>query len=133
MLASRGRQLSLSDSQPGTSSTFPGWNSNALRRGCWLEPMLAGKCERGRPTVCSDQSARHANHSASARSCGCRARDRPLISVSRLVKLVVGALSVVGPCIAEWGWSRQRVIGLIRRRAGLPLMSVEISVCLYAA
>jgi len=25
------------------------------------------------------------------------------------------------------------VIGLVRRRAGLPMMSVEISVCLYAA
>ena len=40
---------------------------------------------------------------------------------------MVGALAVVGPCIAEWGWSRQRVIGLLRRRAGLPLMSVEIT------
>ncbi|MDT4903727.1 MAG: hypothetical protein QOH52_1743 [Pseudonocardiales bacterium] len=49
------------------------------------------------------------------------------------VKRLVGALSVVCPCIAEWGWSRQRVIGLVRRRAGLPMMSVEISVCLYAA
>ncbi len=46
---------------------------------------------------------------------------------------MVGALSVVWPCIAEWGWSRQRVIGLVRRRAGLPLMSVEIRICLYAA
>ncbi len=45
-----------------------------------------------------------------------------------MVKLLVGASSVVGPCIAEWGWSRQRVIGLVRRRAGLPLMSVEITV-----
>jgi hypothetical protein len=49
------------------------------------------------------------------------------------VKRWVGASSVVGPCIAEWGWSRQRVIGLVRRRAGLPMMCVEISVCLYAA
>ena len=49
------------------------------------------------------------------------------------VKLLVGASSVVCPCIAEWGWSRQRVIGLVRRRAGLPMMCVEISVCLYAA
>jgi hypothetical protein len=49
------------------------------------------------------------------------------------VKGLVGALPVVCPCIAEWGWSRQRVIGLVRRRAGLPMMSVEISVCLYAA
>jgi len=45
-----------------------------------------------------------------------------------LVKLLVGASSVVGACIAEWGWSRQRVIGLARRRAGLPLMSVGITV-----
>jgi hypothetical protein len=29
---------------------------------------------------------------------------------------LVGASSVVCPCIAEWGWSRQRVIGLVRRR-----------------
>jgi hypothetical protein len=28
------------------------------------------------------------------------------------VKGLVGASSVVCPCIAEWGWSRQRVIGL---------------------
>jgi hypothetical protein len=41
--------------------------------------------------------------------------------------------SVVCPCIAEWGWSRQRVIGLVRRRAGLPMMVVEITVCLDAA
>jgi hypothetical protein len=49
------------------------------------------------------------------------------------VKRRVGASPVVGPCIAEWGWSRQRVIGLVRRWAGLPMMCVEISVCLYAA
>ena len=49
------------------------------------------------------------------------------------VKALVGASPVVCPCIAEWGLSRQRVIGLVRRRAGLPMMSVEISVCLYAA
>jgi hypothetical protein len=49
------------------------------------------------------------------------------------VKLGVGASSVVGPCIAEWGWSRQRVIGLVRRRAGLPMMCVEITWCLNAA
>ena len=42
------------------------------------------------------------------------------------VKRLVGASSVVCPCIAEWGWSRQRVIGLVRRRAGLPMMSVEV-------
>src|SRR5215207_7006770 len=47
--------------------------------------------------------------------------------------LGVGASPVVGPCIAEWGWSRQRVIGLVRRRAGLPMMGVEISGCLHAA
>jgi hypothetical protein len=34
------------------------------------------------------------------------------ISVSRFGQAVVGASSVVWPCIAEWGWSRQRVIGL---------------------
>ena len=59
---------------------------------------------------------------------------RPHISVSRFASRVWSVpLSVVCPCIAEWGWSRQRVIGLVRRRAGLPVMSVEISVCLYAA
>jgi hypothetical protein len=49
------------------------------------------------------------------------------------VKLWFGASFVVWPCIAEWGWSRQRVIGLVRRRAGLPMMSGEISVRLHAA
>jgi hypothetical protein len=29
------------------------------------------------------------------------------------VKGLVGASSVVCPCIAEWGWSQQRVIGLV--------------------
>jgi hypothetical protein len=43
------------------------------------------------------------------------------------VKGLGGASSVVWPCIAEWGWSRQRVIGLVRRRAGLPMMVGEIS------
>jgi hypothetical protein len=60
-------------------------------------------------------------------------RNRPLISVSRLRQALVGAAPVVCPCIAECGWSRQRVIGLVRRRAGLPMMTGEISVCLYAA
>jgi hypothetical protein len=49
------------------------------------------------------------------------------------VKGLLGASPVVCPCIAEWGSSRQRVIGLVRRRAGLPMMSVEINGCLYAA
>jgi hypothetical protein len=53
--------------------------------------------------------------------------EGPLISVSRFASSVWSVpLSVVWPCIAEWGWSRQRVIGLVRRRAGLPVMSVEI-------
>ena len=49
------------------------------------------------------------------------------------VKLLAGASSVVCPCIAVMGWSRQRVIGLVRRRAGLPMMCAEITVCLNAA
>jgi hypothetical protein len=43
------------------------------------------------------------------------------------VKLLAGALSVVCPCIAVTGWSRQRVIGLRRRRAGLPMMTGEVN------
>ena len=50
------------------------------------------------------------------------------------VKGLVGASSVVCPCIAVTGMiPQQRVIGLSRRRAGLPMMSGEISGCLYAA
>jgi hypothetical protein len=49
------------------------------------------------------------------------------------VKRLAGASSVVCPCIAVWGWSQQRVIGLRRRRTGLPMMCAEITVCLNAA
>jgi hypothetical protein len=49
------------------------------------------------------------------------------------VKRLAGASSVVCPCIAVWGWSLQRVIGLRRRRAGLPMMCAEITGCLNAA
>src|SRR5215468_10891407 len=43
------------------------------------------------------------------------------------VKRLAGASSVVCPCIAVWGWSLQRVIGLRRRRAGLPMMTGEVN------
>jgi hypothetical protein len=43
------------------------------------------------------------------------------------VKLPAGARSVVCPCIAVMGWSQQRVIGLVRPRTGLPMMSAEIT------
>jgi len=44
------------------------------------------------------------------------------------VKGLVGASSVVCPCIAVTGmFPQQRVIGLWRRRAGLPMMSGEIT------
>ena len=56
------------------------------------------------------------------------AKRRPHISVSRSGQASgSGASPVAGPCIAEWGWSRQRMIGLVRRRAGLPMMCVEIA------
>jgi hypothetical protein len=43
------------------------------------------------------------------------------------VKRLAGASSVVCPCIAVWGWSLQRVIGLRRRRTGLPMMTGEVN------
>jgi hypothetical protein len=44
------------------------------------------------------------------------------------VKRLVGASSVVWPCIEQSGsWSQQRVIGLERRRAGLPKMSDKVT------
>jgi hypothetical protein len=48
------------------------------------------------------------------------------------VKSLVGASAVVCPCIAVMGWFQQRVIGLVRRRAGLPMTCVEITMCLNA-
>ena len=53
---------------------------------------------------------------------------------SLCVKGLVGASSVVCPCIAVMGFgAQQRVIGLPRRRAGLPMMTVEVTFCLDAA
>jgi GTP-binding protein len=90
-----------------------------------IRPKQPLRCVR----VCSGSYLRHAfslaRHIAS--------NQRTHISVSRLGQAWVGASSVVCPCIAEWGWSRQRVIGLVRRRAGLPVMSGEVSVRLDAA
>jgi hypothetical protein len=49
----------------------------------------------------------------SARSASASAgQQHPDISVSRFGQAVVGASSVVCLWIAEWGWSRQRVMGL---------------------
>jgi hypothetical protein len=69
------------------------------------------------------RGARHRAHLAAY--CGWK---RTLISVSRFVSSFwPGCSSVVCPCIAVWGLSQQRVIGLRRRRAGLPMMSAEIT------